>query len=204
MNTPPRDEFRIPSGSAEAEMREKASRFIARAYPVSKVDDVDEILGGLRKKYFDATHHCFAYRFADEFPEPGHGFDAGEPAGSAGQPILRAIHGADLWDILIVVTRYYGGTKLGTGGLIRAYGGVAAEALSVMPVAQRILTETLTLRCDYQQLSVVYHVASLTGAVPEVVGYDPEPRVAIPVRLSRIDTFREQLTDRLGGNVRWE
>lgn len=198
------DSFLVPNNFAEAELKEKGSRFIARVFPVMAIAEVDQRMEEIRKRWFDATHHCFAYCLADQHPDPGHGFDAGEPAGTAGPPILRAIHSAELSDILIVVTRYYGGVKLGTGGLIRAYGGVAAEALAELPTKTRILRQTLRLSCDYEQLSAVYHLAQLFEAVPTAVTYDPRPVLDVAIRLSAVEAFRRQLVDLTGNRVDWQ
>ena len=109
---------------------------------------------GNQKKYYNATHNCPAYRItADEWRYS----DDGEPNGTAGKPILQEIEAADLYYTLCVVTRYFGGTKLGTGGLIRAYSEAARVALSSVPVVVKIRSTTLTLRFDYALESSVRH-----------------------------------------------
>lgn len=102
------------------------SRFIAEAYRVNSLEEIDEILGLIRKKYYDATHHCFAYRLDSSIQKMS---DDGEPAKTAGAPILDVILKQDLTNILIVVTRYFGGILLGAGGLVRAYSGAASSVL---------------------------------------------------------------------------
>ena len=113
---------------AEAQIKVKGSRFLAEAVPVADEAVAEAALATIRKREYNATHHCTAYRIgpaADLFRFN----DDGEPSGTAGQPILRQIEGRELTNTLVVVTRYYGGTKLGTGGLIRAYGEAASLAL---------------------------------------------------------------------------
>lgn len=102
------------------------SRFIAEAYRVNSLEEIDEILGLIRKKYYDATHHCFAYRLDSSIQKMS---DDGEPAKTAGAPILDVILKQNLTNILIVVTRYFGGILLGAGGLVRAYSGAASSVL---------------------------------------------------------------------------
>jgi uncharacterized YigZ family protein len=105
----------------QCETRVRGSRFIASIWPVSDVRQVKQRLSDLQREYNDARHHCWSYRIAAEPGDLERSSDAGEPAGTAGAPIRQAIHAADLADVLVVVIRYFGGTKLGRGGLVRAY-----------------------------------------------------------------------------------
>jgi uncharacterized YigZ family protein len=122
------DTFRTIQNPSEGLFKDKGSRFIARAFPVESVDQVKEIIASLRKEYHDARHHCYAYRIG-----PGDTIyrvnDDGEPANSAGKPILGQIQSNNLTNILIVVVRYFGGILLGVGGLINAYRSAAKNSL---------------------------------------------------------------------------
>ena len=113
---------------APVEFRQKIERseFLGIAFPVSEEPAFFEELGRIEKKHFDATHHCWAFRLFDMRQRSS---DAGEPSGTAGKPILSAIEGANLHDVGVVVVRWYGGVKLGTGGLVRAYSGAVQHAL---------------------------------------------------------------------------
>ncbi|MDE6655731.1 MAG: YigZ family protein, partial [Anaeroplasmataceae bacterium] len=102
------------------------SKFIAEAYRVNSLEEIEEILASIRKKYYDATHHCFAYRLQNNIQKMS---DDGEPAKTAGAPILDVILKQDITNILIVVTRYFGGILLGAGGLVRAYSSAASAVL---------------------------------------------------------------------------
>ena len=112
------DFFHSPVGTAEAELREKGSRFLAVVSPVESESDAREELRQLERRYPDATHHCWAWRLG--WPSRERSSDAGEPHGTAGEPILRVLRGAGLSNTLAVVVRWFGGVKLGKGGLVRA------------------------------------------------------------------------------------
>ncbi|MBU1706603.1 YigZ family protein [bacterium] len=125
------DEFRILAGPGTSEIRVLGSRFLGFALPVVTEQEISERLTEHAREFHDATHHCSAWILGAERRE--HSSDAGEPHGTAGIPILRAIQAARLTDALVIVTRYYGGTKLGKGNLARAYSTAASEALAVAP-----------------------------------------------------------------------
>ena len=131
----PEDSYLTIAAPAEASSRERSSKFLAYAYPVQQEEQIREILDGLRKKYYDATHHCYAWRLG-----PGgaafRANDDGEPSGTAGKPILGQLLSNNLTDCLIVVVRYFGGTKLGVPGLIAAYRESAAEAIAAARIVE--------------------------------------------------------------------
>jgi len=121
-------EYRSIKEPAEAEQEIKKSRFIGRLYPVSSLEEAQALLDGLKKKYADASHHCSAM-VVGEMGEFTRCSDDGEPSGTAGVPMLEVLKKSGLTNLLAVVTRYFGGTLLGAGGLVRAYAGSVAEAL---------------------------------------------------------------------------
>lgn len=128
--------------------KEKGSKFLAFAFPVSTEQGVNEKLDGLKMKYFDAKHHCYAYVLGP--PENKvRAFDAGEPNHSAGDPILGKIRSKQLTNVLIVVIRYFGGVKLGVGGLAKAYKCAAGEALAKGVIVEKEITESFQLSYDY-------------------------------------------------------
>ena len=134
------DSYKEVSARELAEIKIKGSRFIGEVVPASSIEDAEAALGQIRKREYNATHHCWAYRLGvkgDLFRYS----DDGEPSGTAGQPILRHIDGLGITNILVVVTRYYGGTKLGTGGLIRAYGEAARLVLEKSVIEEKILRD---------------------------------------------------------------
>ena len=142
---------------AVTELKERGSRFIAHAYPLSTVDAFRLHLADLKKLHPKATHHCFAYRLGLD----GNNFrssDAGEPSGTAGRPILGQIDSKQLTDTLVVVVRYFGGTLLGVPGLISAYKSAAALVLQLTPVIQKPVELTYYLQFDYTQMNDIMQI----------------------------------------------
>lgn len=142
---------------ASAEIVEKKSRFIGEVYPVTSEEETAEILEKVKKQYWDARHHCWAYvigeaRFTERFS------DDGEPGGTAGKPILEVLRGAGVTNTLIVVTRYFGGTLLGTGGLVRAYTKAAQAALDVSTIITRISGFKLKITTDYTGIGKIQYL----------------------------------------------
>ena len=133
----PEDSYLTIAAPAEASSRERSSKFLAYAYPVQQEEQIREILDGLRKKYYDATHHCYAWRLG-----PGgaafRANDDGEPSGTAGVPMLEVLRKKNLTGVAAVVTRYFGGIKLGAGGLVRAYTNSVVHAVEEAGLARRV------------------------------------------------------------------
>lgn len=151
------DTYRTIKQPSEGVFRDRGSKFLAFAYPVKSEEEIGSILGDLRKRYHDARHHCFAYRLGSA----GQAFrvnDDGEPSGSAGKPILGQIRSHDLSNVLIVVVRYFGGTKLGVGGLIQAYRSAAAEALKHARIVEEIESNTLEILFPYQRTNDIMKI----------------------------------------------
>lgn len=145
-------EYRILYSAGSGIYEEKKSRFLATACPVNSEEEVQRILAEERKKYWDARHHCYAYCIGSR-GELSRFSDDGEPGGTAGRPILDVIQGSGITNQLIVVTRYFGGVLLGTGGLVRAYGSAAKAALASAEAVTVYEGEEWQLLCDYGDLS---------------------------------------------------
>ena len=141
--------YRTIQKPAEGVYKEKGSRFLAFAYPVDSENAIKEAIDTLKKKYYDARHHCFAWVLGAG-KKQFRAFDDGEPNHAAGDPILGQIRSKDLTNVLIVVVRYFGGTKLGVGGLISAYKIAAAAALDQASIIEKEVTETVTLTYAYE------------------------------------------------------
>ena len=142
--------------SSTHQIKVKGSRFIAEVWPAADEKEAEERLSEIRRREYNATHHCWAYRLG----VAGNTFrysDDGEPNGTAGLPIYRQIEGRELTNTLVVVTRYYGGTKLGTGGLARAYGEAASAALDSSEIAVEIVRQHLRIRFAYADTSPAMH-----------------------------------------------
>jgi uncharacterized YigZ family protein len=140
-----------------AEFKDRGSKFIAYAYPVTTTDEFKQYLQALKKEHPKAVHHCFAYRIGTD----GNNFrvsDDGEPSGSAGRPILGQIDSKEMMNVAVVVVRYFGGTLLGVPGLINAYKTSASLALQVVPVVQKQIEVVYQLQFDYTQMNDVMMV----------------------------------------------
>lgn len=138
--------FTVNENTGPREIREKGSRFIAFLYPVKGDLQASKIRGDLRKKYHDSTHICWSYRLFDPAAERFRYGDDGEPSGTAGMPIYYEIKGRDYFNVLLLVVRYFGGVKLGTGGLAKAYARAAREILDVsQPMVQYVLQQVSVL-----------------------------------------------------------
>lgn len=148
--TLPKDQFSFKTilGASEGHYREKGSRFLGFAFPVSTETEIRDHLSRLQKKYFDARHHCYAWRLGPA-GTLFRAHDAGEPNHSAGDPILGQIRSKDLTDVLVVVVRYFGGVKLGVGGLITAYRSAAEDTLNHAEIVEKEVMKVITVLYDY-------------------------------------------------------
>lgn len=193
--------FLTLAGRAEAETRVRASRFLAVAAPAADEDEARALVSELQRRHFDATHHCSAWRFH------GGGWranDAGEPSGSAGAPILAAIDGAGLTDCAVVVIRYYGGTKLGVGGLVRAYGDAAALALQQAPRQVGTPARRVRVRYSYGHTAAVMRLLERLEAREVEHGFAAGGalgEVAFTVALSLLPELPELLREQTAGAV---
>lgn len=171
--------IRIPAGTARAELRERGSRFLAFAAPARTALEARAIRDGERARFHDATHHVWAFRGSNGEERWD---DDGEPAGTGGRPILAAIESGGVFDVSVVVTRWYGGTKLGTGGLSRAYGGVAASTIEALELVAVRSGRILRLRYDWSDTGAVARTLDAFGArrVEERHAERAELDVAIP------------------------
>ncbi len=182
-----------------SEIKIKGSIFIAGAYPVNNVKSAQEILKSLKSKYYDANHNCFAYRIGYDGADFRYS-DDGEPSGSAGKPIYMITKKYDLSDILIVVTRYFGGTKLGVGGLVRAYSDSAEEVLRTVEKKEVHLTKNLIIECTYNDLSVVKKIIE-KESVDVSEEYTDVIRFRARVHNSKADSIHPMIYDATNGRV---
>lgn len=192
------DTYRTIARPSRAELTVKASRFIGEAMPVETADEALEELDTIRKREHTASHHCFAYRIGSDAVEFRYS-DDGEPTGTGGPPILRHIDGRDLTNLVVVVTRYYGGTNLGTGGLIRAYGDVAATALDDARVVTKILREQVSLRFQYDDTSPAMHTINQFDAPILDTNYSEDTEVIVNVRRAEAKGLCAMFTSALAG-----
>lgn len=182
----------------ETEIRIKNSRFIAIAHKVLSRPEASTILEDVRNSYPDANHHCFAYRLGTSGNDFRHD-DDGEPTGTAGPPILRQIDSFELVNAMVVVVRYFGGTKLGAGGLIRAYGGAAREVLSAASIVETIRRSRLQIVFGYDSTAAVSALLSRYDAVEMSASYSDHTELIIAVPSGQMLQFMEDFTDSVRG-----
>jgi len=196
------DEFEVPAGEFRHEDEPtKGSRFIASLAPATSAEEAVAFVERIRKEGPGATHHCWAYRVG----KPCDGFrfnDDGEPGGSAGRPILQQLEGHGLTDVVCVVTRYYGGTKLGVGGLVRAYGGCAARALDRAPKRTHVITRTIEVSFPYEFTGPVQGLLSARQVVPVTTAYGETVSMTFEIPERDADAFVQELRDRTAGRLR--
>lgn len=196
------DKFLSIKNKSEGLYKEKGSKFIAFAYPVSDENEIKQIINSVKKEYYNARHHCFAYIIGNEEIH-FRSYDDGEPRHTAGDPILNQIRSYQLINVLVIVVRYFGGTKLGKTGLINAYKTAAKEALSEATIIEQVRKCEINVNFKYEGINDVMHVlqnndceiidqiyeetCSITGLIPkstvqrvinELSGYKNVIRVA--------------------------
>src|SRR5258706_10209529 len=152
------DHYRTLAAPSEFRRKIDRSEFLGIAIPVETEDAFFAQLAALTKRHYDATHLCWAFRLFANGEVRARSADAGEPSGTAGKPILSAIEGANLYDIAVIVVRWYGGVKLGTGGLSRTYRETASETLRAASINDAYIYERLRVVVPFDQLGVVYRL----------------------------------------------
>ena len=186
------DVYRTIEADAEALFKEKSSKFLCFAYPVTTEEQIRERLEVLYKKYYDATHHCYAWRLGPR-GETFRANDDGEPSSTAGKPILGQLLSHEITDCLIVVVRYFGGTKLGVSGLIEAYKTSAAEVIAAAEVVERTVDDRIEVRFSYMAMNEVMRI--IKDMQPKIVEqcFDNLCTMTLTIRQSQ----SEQLLTRL-------
>ena len=186
------DQYKSIAAPSQGLFKDNGSRFLALAYPVESEEEVKSIVSELRKQYYDARHHCYAYRLGykgDVFRAS----DDGEPSGSAGRPILGQIDSLGLSDVLVVVVRWFGGIKLGIPGLIRAYKTSTADALQQAAVIEKMAGRNFRLHFDYMAMNAVMKVLKDMDLQPSAQDFGERCSLVVRVRLSALDSFKERM-----------
>ncbi len=186
------DTYRTVVGEAEAILKERSSKFLALSYHVESAEEVREIIEPLRKRFYDATHHCYAYRIGPK-GEEWRANDDGEPSGTAGKPILGQLLSRDITNVLVVVVRWFGGTKLGVPGLIEAYRESTVAVLDVAKVEERTVDRHLKIRYPFESMNGVMKAVKATQ--PKILDqqFDNMCTMEIAVRLSDADELISRL-----------
>jgi uncharacterized YigZ family protein len=188
----------------ETELTVKGSRFAGQGFRADDEAIGQSRLAAVRRRHHDATHHCWAVRSGDPARPHERWDDDGEPSGSAGVPIFGEIRHADVHQALVVVTRWFGGTKLGTGGLVRAYGEAARLALNAAARREVWRLATLELEISFEQIGPVESLLARQGAAVHAITreFGEGPRFRVVVRWSRAEKLRADLVEATRGRIR--
>ena len=188
------DTYKSISAPSQGIYKDKGSKFLSFAFPVQTEEEVKPIIDSLKKEYYDARHHCYAYRIG-QFGDIWRANDDGEPSSTAGRPILGQILSSELSDILIVVVRYFGGIKLGIPGLIRAYKSSTADALANAEIIEKIASKVFRVHFGYMSMNSVMKILKDLELEQKNQKFDMECSIDVTVRLSLVDTFSERMND---------
>lgn len=181
------DTYKTVSGKSEGIYKEKGSKFIALAYPVTSEDEVKVILASLRKEYHDARHHCYSYIIGFK-GEHWRANDDGEPSGTAGRPIHGQIQSFNLTNTLIVVIRYFGGTKLGVSGLINAYKTSAADALNNAQIIVNTVKDIYKITFGYLAMNDIMKLVKEENLGLMEQNFDTSCFITVGIRQSRTES----------------
>jgi len=192
------ENYLAPAGSGEALLVEKRSKFLSLVLPVSDEGAAKAELTRIREKYSDASHNCWCYIIRNGIERYS---DDGEPQGTAGLPMLEVFRRSGVVDVLCVVTRYYGGTMLGKGGLMRAYSEAAKLALENAGIAEYKLFECVEIACDYSLVSRIKHELEAFGAIITSIEYVENVIFKISVQPCKTTELNRRLADMTAGEM---
>ena len=196
------DRYPVPAADHRVEQVIRRSRFITTLSRTATVEEAEAFLERIRGEFRDATHNCWAYLAGPPGSTMQVGMsDAGEPHGTAGRPMLEALVHSGLGEVAGVVTRYYGGVKLGTGGLQRAYAGGVKLALENIPRAERVTRSPLVIRLDYPALDPIRRLAEELDARVADEEYTEVVRLRVAVPTSRVQEFRSRVAEITSGDA---
>ena len=195
--------YKILYEGASAEIVEKKSRFIADVAAVETEAEAMAFLESIRKKYWDCKHHCSAFTVGEN-NEITRCSDDGEPSGTAGRPILDIILGMGIHNVCVVVSRYFGGTLLGTGGLVRAYGQAAKLGLEASTVVEKIPGREVQFFCDYNSIGKIQYIAGNMGLNAVSSEYTDSVMLSYMVPVEEVDTVAAKITEATGGRTKIE
>jgi len=198
------DSFITIKKPAESEIKIKGSRFIGQVFKCDSEPQAVSILESVRKKFYDATHNCFAYRIGSDNDALFRYSDDGEPSGTAGKPIYDRIEGHNLTNLILIVTRYFGGTKLGTGGLTRAYSEAARSVLEKAGDLEVYITEQISFTVKFPDYGSVERIIHQLEARIVSSDFSDKIKMVVEIRLSLVKKFREAVTDATSGRIEIE
>jgi len=198
------DSFLTIDRPGRAEIKIKGSKFIGRAVPCADEGEARAVLDDIRKKDYDASHHCYAYHIGTGSRSVFHYSDAGEPSGTAGRPIFDHITGQNLTDLIIVVTRYFGGTKLGTGGLTRAYSQAAEASLAATRTVERFLTCKVAMTIPFSDYNNVERLLRENDCTIVKNDFSDLVRLTAAVRQSRVADIKGRLIELTSARISFD
>lgn len=187
------DEYLTIETTSKAEYKEKRSRFIAFAFPINDIQQVKPIIDDIKNKYFDARHHCFAYKINEGETINKRVFDDREPSHTAGDMIYSAIESKNITNILIVVVRYFGGTLLGASNLARAYRQAAIESINNATIITKTIEETIIFKFSYNVVSQVNKLLKENNFDKSSYSYQSDNIIKLSVKKSRKESIIKSL-----------
>lgn len=186
------DFFQVPSAQAEQEIEIKKSRFIANARLVADRTEAIRWLRDIQQRYPDARHHCWAYLLGNnEATSSAAMSDDGEPSGTVGKPILNVLQHKRIGNVMVVVSRYFGGVKLGAGGLVRAYSQATENVLQYLPLVTPVLQSRWQIELDFSLEQPLRHLLQEVGAAVDNITYSEHVTIVVIIPLTRIGKLRE-------------
>lgn len=196
--------YPIPAAPARTEIVVRGSRFIAQAIPTATVEAARMAIAAARTEMPDATHHCFAYLIGYGTSTIAGMSDDGEPAGTAGRPMMAVLRGADLGDITVIVTRYFGGTLLGVGGLVRAYSDATRAVLAIVPRTQRVIYQRMTIRLPYSDYAPTRRILETNATVIVSESFAADVAIIADLPVDQITAITQHIREQSAGRVHIE
>lgn len=194
------DTYKTIAAPAEGIYKEKGSKFLSFAFPVSNVEEVKEIVKEYQKRYFDARHVCYAYMIGAE-RETFRANDDGEPSGTAGRPILGQLNSHNITNVLVIVVRYFGGVLLGTGGLVVAYKEATLDALNKAEIIEKVVEEIHSIQFGYLQMNEIMKILKDSTAQIIKQQFDNDCSINISIRKQECDVLKAKLEKIIGVNI---
>lgn len=196
--------YPVPAEEIRREMIVVNSRFIATLTPAFSLEEAKEFINRIRSEFSDASHNVSIYLIGHGNSVIAHSTDDGEPSGTAGRPALAVLQGSNLGDVAVVITRYFGGTKLGTGGLVRAYGDSVRMVVEAVPRAEKVLTHTVMFDIPYRLLERIRIITARHKGT--ILGEDFAGEVTLTIRLAieNLSQFQEALKEATNGSIQAE
>ena len=194
------EQYKTVHVGGEAEIIEKKSRFIATVTPVKSEEEAIAFIESLKKKYWNATHNCFAYVIGEHF-QVQRCSDDGEPSGTAGKPMLDVLLGEEIHDVAVVVTRYFGGTLLGTGGLVRAYQGSTKAGLEASKVITKKHGHKVAVRTDYTGLGKIQYILGQRGLTVLDTEYTDRVDLTVLLPEAEVKSVVAEITEGTNGQA---